>query len=117
MGFVKVIKTLKEQEYPGTILADPSLRTPSLIALFSNKESEVIYVPIMPTERIYKEYPQVAKALEDNGLELYNFPINVWDALDIINHFVSNNFSARRRVNLKGRRRRTRRKRGPRRQQ
>ena len=90
MGFVKVIKTLKEQEYPGTILADPSLRTPSLIALFSNKESEGIYVPIMPTERIYKEYPQVAKALEDNGLELYNFPINVWDALDIINHFVAN---------------------------
>ena len=91
MGFVKIIKTLKEQEYPGMIFADPSLRTPSLISLFSEDESQGIYVPVMSTDRIYKEYPQVAQALTENGLELYNFPINVWDTLNILNYFVANN--------------------------
>ena len=91
MGFVKVIKTLKEQEYPGLILSDPSLRTPSFIALFSEKESEGIYVPVMPVARIQKEYPEVEKALTAAGLELYNFTINTWDTMNIIKYFVENN--------------------------
>ncbi|MBP5344263.1 MAG: ABC transporter substrate-binding protein [Alphaproteobacteria bacterium] len=91
MGFVKVIKTLKEQEYPGLILSDPSLRTPSLIALFSEKESEGVYVPVMPIARIQQEYPEVEKTLTAAGLELYNFTINTWDTMNIIKHFVSNN--------------------------
>ena len=33
----------------------------------------------------------MAKALEENGLELYNFPINVWDIMDVMNHFISHN--------------------------
>ena len=90
MGFVKILKTLKEQEYPGKILADPSLRTPSLLPLFSNTELEGIYVPIVPTEKIYKEYPQVAKLLEENNLDVGYLSINVWNTMDIINHFITN---------------------------
>ena len=90
IGFLNVIKELKVQEFPGVVLSDPALRTPS-IASQLGKDAEGVYTSIMPTERIYKEYPQVAKALEENGLELYNFPINVWDIMDVMNHFIANN--------------------------
>ena len=88
-GFVNIIRSLKEQEYSGIILADPSLRTPALIAQVGT-QADGIYVPVMPTARIYKEYPEVAKILQENGLELYNFPIVMWDVGAIMVHFFNN---------------------------
>ena len=90
IGFVNIIKELKRQDYRGKVLADPTLRTPSIVNQLG-KNAEGVFTSIMSTERIYKEYPQVAKALEESGLELYNFPINVWDIMDVMNHFISNN--------------------------
>jgi len=90
IGFVNIIKELKIQEFPGVVLSDPGLRTPSIISQLAEKANG-FYTSVMPTERIYKEYPEVAKALTENGLELYNFPINIWDIMDVVNHFVSNN--------------------------
>ncbi|MBP5344268.1 MAG: amino acid ABC transporter substrate-binding protein [Alphaproteobacteria bacterium] len=89
IGFINVIKELKTQEYPGVVLSDPALRTPSVVSQLG-KNADGVYTSVMPTERIYKEYPEVAKALTENGLELYNFPINIWDIMDVVNHFVSN---------------------------
>ncbi|MBP5534597.1 MAG: amino acid ABC transporter substrate-binding protein [Alphaproteobacteria bacterium] len=90
IGFINVIKELKTQEYPGVILADAALRTPSVVAMLEDN-ADGVYTSVMPTERIYQEYPQVADILKKNDLELYTFPINVWDIMDVISYFVANN--------------------------
>ncbi len=92
IGYTNIIREIMVQEYKGKVFADPTLRTPSIIAQLG-KGADGVYTSIMPTERIYKEYPEVAKVLTENGLELYNFPINIWDIMDVINHFVSNNIT------------------------
>ena len=72
------------------ILADAALRTPSVVAMLEDN-ADGVYTSVMPTERIYQEYPQVADILKKNDLELYTFPINVWDIMDVISYFVANN--------------------------
>ena len=90
IGFINVIKELKTQEYPGVVLSDPALSMPPIISqLGSNADG--FYTTVIPTERIYEEYPQVAKAITEGGMELYWFSINIWDIMDVLNYFVTNN--------------------------
>ena len=90
IGFINIIKELKVQQYPGIILADPSITTPSVFELLK-EYADGIYTSIMPTERTYREHPEMIKALADNNLPLYWVPINIWDIMDVVNHFITNN--------------------------
>ena len=92
IGYMNIIRELKAQEYSGTILAGPSITIPSIIGQLKNA-ADGMYTSILPTERIYEEYPHVNKALTENGLALYWAPICFWDIMDVVNHFVANNIS------------------------
>ena len=90
VGFINLIKVLKkEQNYQGDVLCDPSMQTPSVMASFGDEKNDIL-VPVLPTERTFAEYPQTAKAITDAGLTISNYPIMMWDVMDIIRHFIDN---------------------------
>ena len=90
IGFINLIKVLKtEQNYTGDILCDPTMQTPSVMATFGDEKNGIL-VPVLPTVRILSEYPKVAQAITDAGLTLSNYPIMMWDVMDIIRYFIDN---------------------------
>lgn len=90
VGFINLIKVLKkEQNYQGDILCDPTMQTPSVMAAFDDEKNGIL-VPVLPKKRTLSEYPQTAKAITDAGLTISNYPIMMWDVMDIIRHFIDN---------------------------
>ncbi|MBP5344002.1 MAG: ABC transporter substrate-binding protein [Alphaproteobacteria bacterium] len=93
IGYTNIIKSLREQGYKGTIIADYAFANPHVVrTLKADAEGIIAVTAITDTNaKLDEKNQQVKDTLARVGLRAYTFPIQIWDTLDLIQYSLDNN--------------------------
>ncbi|MBP5344244.1 MAG: ABC transporter substrate-binding protein [Alphaproteobacteria bacterium] len=92
VGYTNIIKSLREQGYKGTIIADYAFSNPHVPKILGDAANDVITVTTITDTNatLAPKQQQIKSNLENKGLRPYILPIQIWDTLDLIQYTLKN---------------------------